>query len=165
MLLNAFRFLTLMLAGLGLTMGGAHVLELPPKMAYEPALYAEVTSTLYRVFGSVGAVIQISSVVVAAILTWLVRRQASFTLTLFGCLGLVLSLILWGALVAPVNAEWLEVMQTAPDSVPEAYARLRGRWEYGHAAAFAAWFAGYALLVLALVSDAARSQHVKRSTP
>ena len=105
MLLNAFRFLTLMLAGLGLTLGAAHVLELPPKMAYEPALYAEVTSTLYRLFGSVGAVIQISSVVVAAILTWLVRRQVSSTLTLFGCLGLVLSLILWGALVTPVNAE------------------------------------------------------------
>ena len=148
-----------MLAGLGLILGGAHVLEMAPKMAYEPALYAAVTSTLYRLFGSVGAVIQISSVVVAAILTWLVRRQAAFRLTLFGCLGLVLSLILWGALVAPVNAEWLDVMQTAPDSVPEAYARLRERWEYGHVAAFAAWFAGYALLVLALVRDAGRLRY------
>jgi hypothetical protein len=130
-MLDAFRFLTLMLSGLGLVLGGAHVLELQPKMAYEPALYATVTSTLYRLFGSVGAVIQVGAVIVAGVLTWLVRRHPSFRLTLFGCLGLVLSLALWGMLVAPVNAERLDVLKTAPESVPAAYARLRNRWEYG----------------------------------
>ncbi len=38
MLLSAWRFGTLLLAALGLTMGAAHVLELAPKMASDGAL-------------------------------------------------------------------------------------------------------------------------------
>ena len=34
-MLRTWRFVTLLLAALGLILGGAHVLELPPKMAYE----------------------------------------------------------------------------------------------------------------------------------
>jgi hypothetical protein len=33
------------LAALGLVMGGAHLLELPVRLQYEPALYMQVTST------------------------------------------------------------------------------------------------------------------------
>ena len=50
------RFITLILAALGLAPGAAHVLEMPVKMTYTPELYAAVTSTLYAWFGSVGAV-------------------------------------------------------------------------------------------------------------
>ena len=43
-------------------------------------------------------------------------------------------------LVQPVNAEWGQLLQSAPAaSVVESYARLRGRWEWGHLAAFVAW--------------------------
>lgn len=153
MLLKTWRFLTLLLAALGLAPGTAHVLELPPKMTYDPELYAAVTSTLYRLYGSVGALFQIGAVFAAAVLVILVRRRPSFRLTLIGALGLVVSLVLWGSLVAPVNAAWLEVMQTAPGSVPEAFARLRERWEYGHVAAFAAWLVGFSLLVLSVVVE------------
>jgi hypothetical protein len=48
----------------------------------------------------------------------LVIGRSLFRLTLFGTLGLVLSLALWFALVAPVNAEWLQVIESAPQSVP-----------------------------------------------
>jgi hypothetical protein len=159
-----WRFLTLLLAALGLTLGAAHALELPPKMGYDPRLYAAVTSTLYQLFGSVGAVVQVGSILAAAILTILIRRRPAFRLTLLGTLGLVLSLVLWAILVAPVNAEWLQVMQTAPEAVPEAYARLRPRWEYGHLAAFAAWLAGYTLLLLSVLMDPQRGapQHRDR---
>jgi hypothetical protein len=146
-MLRVWRFMTLLLAALGLTLGAAHVLELPPKMQYDAEMYAAVTSTLYRLFGSVGAVIQIGAILAAVTLTFLVRGQPGFRLTLLGTLGLVLSLVLWGALVAPVNAEWLRVMESAPESIPEAYLRLRPRWEYGHVAAFAAWLTGFGLLV------------------
>lgn len=156
-MLRTWRFVTLLLAALGLTLGAAHVLELPPKMRYDADLYAAVTSTLYPLFGSVGAVIQISAVVAAAVLTFLVRKRTVFRMTLLGALGLVLSLVLWAALVAPVNAEWLQVIQTEPEAVPEAYARLRPRWEYGHVAAFAAWLAGFSLLLLAALNDVAPS--------
>lgn len=152
---RSIRFLTLLLAGLGLTLGGAHVLELGPKMRYDPELYAAVTSTLYRSFGTIGAVVQIAAVVAALALAVVSRRLRSFRLMALGAGALVLSLLLWGALVAPVNAEWVQVAEQAPASVAAAYARLRPRWEYGHAAAFAAWLAGFALLLGALVRDSA----------
>lgn len=156
-MLAFWRFLTLLLSALGLTLGAAHALELPPRMAYDAQLYAAVTSTLYQLFGSVGAVVQVGSLLAAAILTAMVRRLPAFRLTLLGTLGLALSLVLWALLVAPVNAEWLQVMQTAPQAVPEAYVRLRPRWEYGHLAAFAAWLAGYSLLLLSVLTAPRRT--------
>jgi hypothetical protein len=153
MFLRTWRFVTLILVALGLTLGAAHVLELPPKMQYDAEMYAAVTSTLYRLFGTVGAFIQVGSILVAVVLVFLVRRRPGFRLTLFGTLGLVLSLVLWFTLVAPVNAEWLRTMTSAPESVPQAYLRLRDRWEYGHVAAFAAWFTGFCLLVLSVLVE------------
>ncbi len=145
--------MTLLLAALGLALGAAHVLELPPKMQYDAEMYAAVTSTLYRLFGSVGAVIQTGAMLAAVVLTFLVRGRPAFRLTLLGALGLVVSFVLWGALVAPVNAEWLRIMESAPESVAEAYLRLRPRWEYGHVAAFAAWLIGFGLLVLSVLRE------------
>lgn len=54
-MLRSWRFVTLLLAAVGLAPGTAHVLEFPPKMAYDPELDATVTSTLYQLYGSVGA--------------------------------------------------------------------------------------------------------------
>src|SRR5918997_5459164 len=104
-MLRTWRFVTILLAALGLTLGAAHVLELPPKMNYDAEMYTAVTSTLYRLFGSVGAVIQSAAILAALVLAFVVRGRPAFRLTLLGALGLVLSLVLWGALVAPVNAE------------------------------------------------------------
>jgi hypothetical protein len=59
-------FLALVLAGLGLGPGLAHLLELSVKLTYPPELYAAVTSTLYGFFGSVGAVVQVGAVAVNA---------------------------------------------------------------------------------------------------
>lgn len=163
-MLRTFRFITLVLAGLGLTLGAAHALELPPKMRYDPEMYAAVTSTLYPLFGSVGAIIQLGAVLAAIVLTILVRGRPAFRLTLLGTLGLVLSLVLWGALVAPVNAEWLRVIESAPALVPEAYLRLRPRWEYGHVAAFAAWLTAFVLLVRSALIETPANRHVLAST-
>jgi hypothetical protein len=92
-MLRTFRFITLVLAGLGLTLGAAHALELPPKMQYDPELYATVTSTLYPLFGAVGAIIQLGAVLAAVTLTVMVRGRPAFRLTLLGTLGPVLSLV------------------------------------------------------------------------
>ena len=151
--LRTSKFVCLFLTALGLVFGGAHVLELPAKMEYDPELYATVTSTLYRLFGLVGGPLQIAAILAAALLTVLVRHTPTFRPTLAGTLGLVLSLVLWSVLVAPVNAEWGEVLRSAPEAVPAAYARLRPRWEYGHVAAFGAWLVGFGLLLLAVVRE------------
>lgn len=153
MSLRIWRFATLVLVALGLTLGAAHVLELPPKMAYDGEMYAAVNSTLYRLFGTVGAVVQVSSIAAAAALAFRVRRRPSFRLTAAGALALTVSLGLWFALVAPVNAEWLRVMESSPHAVPEAYLRWRDRWEYGHVAAFTAWLVGFCALVLSVLRE------------
>jgi hypothetical protein len=129
-----------------MTMGAAHVLELPPKMQYDAAMYAAVNSTLYRLYGIVGGAIQVAAIIAAIVLTVFVRGRPAFWLTLLGAFGLVCSLGLWFALVQPVNATWLQVLQTTPESAPEAYMRGRNRWEYGHVVAFIAWLSGVSLL-------------------
>ena len=154
---SIWRLLVLVLPALGLGPGAAHVLELPAKMAYSPVLYAAVTSSLYALFGTVGAAIQIGAVLAAGIFAWRTRHRPEFRLALFGALALAISLVIWGAIVAPVNSEWSRVIQDASEPVADAYARLRQRWEYGHVAAFAAWLVGYCLLVFSVLRETERS--------
>lgn len=152
-MIQALRFATLLLAALGLAPGAAHLLELLPKLHYPAATYMAVTGTLYRYFGVVGGAVQVGALLTASWLAFLLRRRRSFGPVLAGALGLLLSLALWAMLVAPVNAEWAEALQSAPrSSAIEAYLRLRPRWEYGHVAAFVAWLAGYSLLLLGVLT-------------
>jgi hypothetical protein len=55
MFLRIWRFATILLAVLSLTMESAHVLEPPQKMQYDARLYSPVNTTLYRYFTIVGA--------------------------------------------------------------------------------------------------------------
>jgi hypothetical protein len=89
----------------------------------------------------------------AVILTVLVRRLRAFHPTLIGTLGLALSLGLWLALVSPVTAEWGEALRSAPATAAAAYQELRPHWEYGHAAAFAAWLGGFRMLLHSVVRE------------
>jgi hypothetical protein len=144
-------FLTLVLTALGLAPGAAHVLEMPVKLGYAPELYAAVTSSLYLFFGWVGGPLQVAALVGACLLSWFSRGTGAFRFTLIGTMCLALSLAIWAAVVAPVNADWAEAVRGTPESIPGAYSALRSRWEYGHAAAFIAWFIGFCFLQLSLV--------------
>jgi hypothetical protein len=162
MFLRVWRLITLVLAALCLTMTSAHVLELPAKMRYDAEMYAAVNRTLYQLFATVGAFYTIGAIVAAAILTYLVRDRPSFQLTLGGTLCLGLAFGMWLVLVQPVNAEWLRVIQTAPEAIPDAYLRLRPRWEYSHAAGFVVTLAGVVLLVLSVVIETPTDRLRKR---
>jgi hypothetical protein len=154
MFLRGWRFLTLILAALSLTMESAHVLELPQKMQYDAQLYSAVNTTLYRYFAIVGAVYQVGSIVAAAVLTFLVRkRRLSFGWTLAGALCLLLAFGIWLAIVAPVNSEVTEALRAAPESVPLVWMQLRNRWEYGHAAGFVVQVIGLSALVLSVLVE------------
>jgi hypothetical protein len=157
MSLTVWRFATLMLAALSLTMESAHVLELPQKMQYEAQMYAAVNGSLYRYFAIVGGVYQIGSIVAASVLAWLVRkRRPAFRWTLAGASSLVLAFGIWLAVVAPVNAEVGEALRSAPQAVPALWMELRQRWEYGHAAGFVVQLAGLAALVVSLLVETPR---------
>ena len=153
MFLQIWRFITLLLAALGLTMGAAHLLELPQKIGYSPELYAAVNTTLYRYFGLAGGILTVAAILAAGVLVFLSRRHPSFGLALAGTLCLAFSFLLWLALVSPVNTEVAHALQSAPETVPGVWMRLRDRWEYGHVAAFSAWLVGFSLLLLALLRE------------
>jgi hypothetical protein len=157
MTIRVWRFVTLMLAALSLTMESAHVLELPQKMQYDAAMYAAVNGTLYRWFAILGGVYQIGSIVAAIVLAIVVRRLgASFRWSLAGAILLVLAFGVWLAAVAPVNGQVAEAVRTAPESVPALWMRLRTRWEYGHAAGFAVQLLGLGALVTSVLVDTPR---------
>lgn len=154
MSLRAWRFITLVLAALALTMESAHVLELPQKMQYDAQMYSAVNTTLYRYFAIFGGVYQVGSIVAAATLTFLVRRRSpSFGWTLTGALLLFLAFGLWAVVVAPVNSEAAEALRSAPGLAPEVWMRLRNRWEYGHAAGFVVQLIGFCSLLLSVLVE------------
>jgi hypothetical protein len=165
MLLRIMRFFTLMLASVGMTLGAAHTLELIPKMNYDAELYTNVTSTLYRYYGTIGGPIQVAAALASVILSVLSRRSRGFRLTIAGTFCLIVSLGLWFVLVQPVNVQWGNVLQTGPRSaVVQSYLKLRERWEYGHVAAFIVWFSGVALLTLSIVADTPRGHREEGPT-
>lgn len=153
MFLQVLRFTALIATALGLSLGVAHALELPPKMTYDAELYAAVTSTLYRMYAPAGALFQVGSLVVVALLCWHVRGRRAFRPTLAALLALAVSLGLWAAVVQPVNVEWARVLQSDPSAAAAAYAQLRSRWEYGHLAACVAWLVGFVCLTLSLLVE------------
>jgi hypothetical protein len=151
--LVAWWLLTLLLAALGLVMGGAHLLELPVRAQYDPQFYMRVTSTLYRYYGFVGGPIQVLALVFALGLAWRLRARVAFRSTLAGTVCFALSLLLWFLLVQPVNAAWFEALQAGPAEAVAAYAELRWRWEGGHAAAFIAWLLGFVLMLRGVLKE------------
>jgi hypothetical protein len=154
MRLRIWWFLTLLLAALGLVMGGAHLLELPVRAGYDPEFYLRVTSTLYRFFGLIGGPAQVLALLFSLGLVWLLRGHTAFRATAAGAVCLALSLLLWFLLVQPVNTAWAVALRGDPAEAVQAYALLRSRWEGGHLAAFIAWLVGFALLLYAVVGEA-----------
>jgi hypothetical protein len=154
MFLTAWRFITILLAALALTMESAHVLELPQKMKYDAHMYAAVNITLYRYFAIVGGMYQVGSIVAAAVLAFTVRKRwPSFGWTLAGALCLLLAFGIWLAVVTPVNREVTEALRSSPESIPVVWMRLRNRWEYGHAAGFVVQLVGLCALVLSVLVE------------
>ncbi len=141
------------------------MLELPQKMQYDAELYSAVNTTLYRYFAIVGGVYQIGSIVAATALAFLVRKhRPSFGWTLVGALCLLLAFGIWLAVVAPVNGAVTEALQSAPESVPALWMRLRNRWEYGHAAGFVVQFVGLCALVLSVLVETPKAAWRDRAT-
>lgn len=141
--------LALTLVALGLVPGAAHLLELPVKLGYPPALYVQVTGTLYRWYGIVGGTVQVAAALAVTLLAVRARHLPSAGYTAASAAALVVSLLLWGGLVAPVNAAWAQALRTGGEAVV-VYEQFRLRWEYGHLAAFIAWLTGWLGLVIGI---------------
>jgi hypothetical protein len=83
-----WRFITLMLTALNVGMALCHLIEMPARLNYTPALWSRVTNIegTYRLFGlPVGASIEGGALSTAVVLSIFVRkRRPAFTLTLVG---------------------------------------------------------------------------------
>ena len=164
MLLQWWRFITLFLTALALTMTSAHVLEMPVKLHYPPDLYSSVNTTLYRYFAIIGAAYTLGSLLAAIVLAIAVRRRrASRRWAAAGALALTLAFGSWLGLVQPVNAVIASALQTAPETVPGLWRGLRFRWEYGHAVGFLLQLLGFAALLFSVLAEIPR-HHERRST-
>lgn len=95
MFFRIWRFVTVMLAALTLTMTSAHVLELPQKMQYDVQMYSAANATLYRYFAIVGGSYTVSSILAATVLVFLVRKRGpAFRWTMAGTICLLLAFVL-----------------------------------------------------------------------
>lgn len=164
MFLKIWRFITVTLAALALTMPSAHVLELPQKMQYDAQMYSAVNTTLYRYFAYIGGFYTMGSILTAFVLAFLVRKRGlTFRWTLAGALFLLLAFGIWLTIVAPVNNEVADALKSAPESVPTIWMRLRERWEYGHVTGFFVTLIGFCLLVISLLIEIPTNRSIDHS--
>jgi hypothetical protein len=151
-MLRIWRFIALVLTALSMGLSFAHLLELPPKMLFDGQLWVTITTKdLYYLFGSVGAVIEVGSIVTAIVLAFLMRdRGLVFAFTLGGAILLALALALWFVFIAPVNAQLAKWTST---SFPSDWMRYRDRWEYAHAINAIIKLVAFGLLICSILVE------------
>ena len=157
--IRVWRFITLVLASLSLSLSMAHLLELPQRMQFDQQLWVRVTvlENVYKLFGSVGAAFEITAILTAIALVLLARRRAStFYWTLSGAIFLVLAFVSWIMFVAPMNAEFAKWL-TNP--VPADWTRYRDQWEYAHAVNAFIKIIGLSLLVISVLVENSNRTH------
>lgn len=150
--IRLLRFSSIMSTALAMTAGVAHLMELPAKRRYEPALYVRLHRTLYWNFGRIAGPAEGAAVLTTGVLAWWRRRRnpTAFSLTAVaaGCLSAAHGTF-W-AIVSPVN---VEMVRWPLDAIPSNWTRARDRWEYGHAVRACLLTGALAALVWSNVDD------------
>ena len=82
------------------------------------------------------------------------RGRRAFTPALVGALCLAAALLLWVAIVSPVNPHWSAAAQA--QTVPDDFQSLRNRWEWGHAIHAGVLFLGFVALVVSVLAEVPR---------
>ena len=154
MFLRIWRFVTLMLTALSVGMALCHLMEMPARLNYAPALWSRVTNIegTYRLFGPpIGASIEGGALSTAVVLSIFVRkRRPAFTLTLFGAACMAAAQVAWWLFVFPVNSR---MVHRTPESLPADFTKLRDQWEYAHAARTILQIVGLGALVLSALAE------------
>jgi hypothetical protein len=130
----------------------AHLLEMPAKLDYEPALWLTLLQTLYPpAFGAVAGSIEFLAVVASMVLVFLVRRRGpALRWTVLGAACFAAAHAVFWLLVEPVNATLLPL---TPQTLPADWTSLRDRWEYSHAARAVLQILGLAFLAVSVLVE------------
>jgi len=157
-LLKTTRFVASLLAALTLGLGFCHLMQLPSRMGWDQYLWvgSTVQGGLYAMFGSIGAVIFVATVIVLALLAYFVREHGrpGFRSALAAAGLFALALVLWWVLVYPVN---VELAKWVDGPVPADWTDYRARWEWGHAIIALIELAGFGALIGAVLADTPRN--------
>jgi hypothetical protein len=156
-LVRIVRFVAIMLAALTLGLSFCHLMQLPSRLGWDQYLWvgSTVQGGLYAMFGSVGAVIFVATVIALALLAYFTRehRRPGFGLALSAVLLFAMALVLWWVLVYPVN---VELAKWVNGPMPADWIDYRARWEWGHAIIAAVEFLGFAALIWSVLADTPR---------
>lgn len=140
--LRLLHFLALVLTALALVPGGAHVLEMPAKLALDRDAYITVQA-IYRGWSWLG-ILTVGAPLVALVLALACRRRgrpAALPLFAFLLLAAVLGVFFtWAYPVNQATANWT--------AVPAEWMDLRDRWEWSHAASAGLTFLAFCTLAI-----------------
>ena len=150
-MLRALRFIVLILSALTVGMKFAHVLELIPKLQLDPEIYIVIQTHLYQLFGTLGPIIDVGTLIVAVILAVRLYRQPAFRLTALAVGAMIVSLLVWLILVQPANApinQW-----QASSIIPTDWTHWRDQWQYGQLISFSFDLLGFCLILWSVVRE------------
>jgi hypothetical protein len=152
MSLKNWRFIVLLLAALTLGMKFAHVLELGPKLTWvDPQLYLTVQTSLYQVFGTLGPIVDVATILGAFWLVYLLRGKPAFRLTLVAAVASLISIGVWLLVVAPANPHFSE--WTTARTIPADWMTWRAQWQYGQTGSFVFDLIAFCTLLFSVVRE------------
>ena len=148
-----WSFLALLAMALSLGPSFAHLLEAPPRLTvWSPELWREATvlNGQFVYFAIVGAPLDIGSILLGAILTFVIRhKRPAFWLAMAATILYATSLATWFAVVAPMNAI---LAQWEPGPIPDNFEAVRNRWEAGHIVISAVKVVGLSCMIAGVLS-------------
>jgi hypothetical protein len=148
-----WSFLAVLAMALSLGPSFAHLLEAPPRLnVWAPVLWREATvfNGQFEYFAVVGAPLEIATLILGAILTFVLRRERpAFWLALAATLLYAVSLATWFSVVEPMNAI---LAQWQPGPIPENFEAVRNQWETGHIVISAIKTAGLSCAIAGVLS-------------
>jgi hypothetical protein len=127
---NALRLASLLALVLALLAPAGHVLEIPGKLRLPAEHWLVVQQTLYPGYAVAGAITLLGTPLLLAAFARSVRGTAEARAAWIGAGLILLGLLAWWLVVAPVNG-WIAA--ATPATLPPGWTAWRARWEAGHA--------------------------------
>ena len=146
MVVRVVQFLAILLMALVLVPSGAHVFELPNKIALGKDQYF-IVQNIYRGWSLFGFVMFAALLADGLLAVTAEKWSASFWFAVVAAASLLISLAIFFSWTYPANvatANWTEI--------PTEWQRLRTNWEYAHAASAAVTFLGFCAVTLSVMT-------------
>jgi hypothetical protein len=129
--IRSVRFVIIMLAALSLSFGLGHLMQLPARMGWDQYLWigATVQGGPFALSGSLGVLIQVTTIVALIVLAVLLRRHGAggVAFTIAAAAMFTIGLLIWFGFVYPVN---VELAKWVNGPVPANWADWRKLWEW-----------------------------------